>query len=182
MNAIFPVIFLAAALLCLIRDPALFLPALLEGGQKAAVLSLSLLASYCVWLGFFQVLEESGLERGLGRLMRRPLARLLGTRDEKSLSAAARNLTANLLGLPGASAPAAIEATQRMMQTGNRRAAHLLFVLNCAGLQLLPTTVIALRTAAGAASPADIALPTLLSSLCCAAVGVLIVAPGARKS
>ena len=34
---------------------------MLSGGQKAATLSLSLLAVYCVWLGFFKILERSGL-------------------------------------------------------------------------------------------------------------------------
>ena len=55
MNVIFTLVFLIAAAIFLLSDPEEFLPALLAGGEKAATLSLSLLASYCVWLGFFKV-------------------------------------------------------------------------------------------------------------------------------
>ena len=50
------------------------------------------------------------------------------------------------------------------------RALALLLALNNSSLQLIPATVMTLRTAAGAADPADIWLPTMLSSL--AATGV----------
>ena len=52
----------------------------------------------------------------------------------------------------------------------------MLFVLNATSLQLLPTTVIALRLAAGSSAPADIFLPTLLATLCSTVVGALLVA------
>ena len=73
MNVIFPLIFLIAAAIFLISDPEGFLPALLTGGEKAATLSLALLASSCIGLGFFKVMEQSGLADNLAR-------RLLGQR------------------------------------------------------------------------------------------------------
>ena len=48
--------------------------------------------------------------------------------------------------------------------TISKKALAMLLVLNNSGLQLMPTTVMALRSAAGAANPADIWLPALLSS------------------
>ena len=48
MNAIFAAVFLAAAVIFLLDDPAGFLPAMLAGGERAAALTLTLLASYCV--------------------------------------------------------------------------------------------------------------------------------------
>ena len=50
----------------------------------------------------------------------------------------------------------------------------MLFVLNATSLQLLPTTVIALRLAMGSASPADIFLPTLLATAFTTLLGVLL--------
>jgi spore maturation protein A len=49
----------------------------------------------------------------------------------------------------------------------------MLLVINCSSIQLLPTTVIALRQAAGSASPADILLPSLIASIGAATMGVL---------
>ena len=51
----------------------------------------------------------------------------------------------------------------------------MLFVLNATSLQILPTTVIALRAAAGSASPADIILPTLLATLFSTVLGAALV-------
>lgn len=165
MNVIFAVIFLAAAIVFLVHDPEGFLPAMLAGGQKAATVCLALLASYCVWLGFFKVLEKSGLSERLARGLYPAARRLFRAQDRQALALACQNIAANLLGLPGAPTPPGVAATQKFLAAGNDYAADMLFVLNATSLQLLPTTVIALRAAAGSSSPADILAPTLLATL-----------------
>lgn len=173
VNGIFAVVFLICTALFLFHDPEGFLPALIAGGQKAATLSLSLLAVYCVWLGFFKVLEKSGLAQKLAGGVY-PLARkLFRTEDKEAISLASGNLTANFLGLPGAPTPLGMRAIQKFCAAQNRYAADMLFVLNATSLQLLPTTVIALRLAAGSASAADILLPTLIATLFSTVVGAL---------
>ena len=176
MNFVFTAVFLAAAAVFHVSDPEGFLPALLAGGQKAAALSMTLLASYCVWLGFFKVLEKSGLAEKLARLFRRPLKKLFRSGDEEALSLASQNIAANMLGLPGAPTPLGVRATQKFLAAKNTYAADMLFVLGATSMQLLPTTVIALRAAAGAASPADILLPTLLATLFSTLTGAALTA------
>ncbi len=165
MNAIFAAVFVAAAAMFLVTNPDGFLPAMLAGGQKAIALSVSLLAVYCVWLGFFKILEKSGLAERLSRATMPATKRLFRTSDEQALFFAGSNMVANFLGLPGAPTPLGIRATKRFLMAKNDYAADMLFVLNATSLQLLPTTVIALRAAAGSPSPADIFLPTLLATL-----------------
>lgn len=175
VNVIFTLVFLIAAAIFLLSDPEEFLPALLAGGEKAAALSLSLLASYCVWLGFFKVLEQSGLADKLARRLIRPLGKLFRSQDREALSAASQNMAANFLGLPGAPTPLGVKATQKFLAAQNGYGADMLFVLNATSLQLLPATVIALRAAAGSASPADIFLPTLLATLFSSVLGAALV-------
>ncbi len=174
MNALFAAVFLLSAALFLFADPEGFLPALLAGGEKAAALSLSLLAAYCVWLGFFKVLGQSGLSEKLSRLVYPAARRLFRSNDREALSLASQNLSANLLGLPGAPTPLGVKATKRFEKTGNRYASDMLFVLNATSLQLLPTTVLSLRLAAGSSAAADIVLPTLLATLFSTLCGVLL--------
>ncbi len=175
MNAIFAAIFLLSAALFLVSDPDAFLAAMLDGGQRAAVLSLSLLTVYCVWLGFFKVLERSGLSEKFSRLLFPVTRRLFRSDDRSALSLAGANLSANFLGLPGAPTPLGIRATEAFLAKNNAYAADMLFVLNATSLQLIPTTVIALRLAAGSAAPADIFLPTLLATLVSTLAGALLV-------
>ena len=175
MNVIFAVVFLLAGAVFFINDPNGFLPAMLSGGQKAATLSLSLLAVYCVWLGFFQVLQDSGLADKLSNAFYPLSRRLFRSDDKEAVYLASCNLSANFLGLPGAPTPLGIKATEKFLQKDNAHAADMLFVLNATSLQLLPTTVIALRIAAGSAAPADILLPTLISTLCSTLLGGALV-------
>ena len=165
VNVIFAAVMLGACAVFLFTDPAGFLPAMLAGGEKAAAVCLALFSSYCIWLGFFKVLEQSGLSEKLARAFLPAARKLFRSDDGAALSLACQNLAANVLGLPGAPTPLGVGATRRFCAAGNSYAADMLFVLNATSLQLLPTTVIALRTAAGAASPADIVLPTLLATL-----------------
>ena len=181
MNAIFAVVFIIACVLFLLTNPEGFLSAMLEGGEKAAVLSLSLLAVYCVWLGFFKVLEKSGLADKLTHLFFPVTKRLFRSEDKDALFLAGGNLTANFLGLPGAPTPLGIRATNAFLAKNNGYAADMLFVLNATSLQLLPTTVIALRLAAGSASPSDIFLPTLLATLFSTLVGGFLIWATARR-
>ena len=159
----------------LILDPDGFLPALLSGGEKAATLSLSLLAVYCVWLGFFKVLERSGLAGKLSNAVFPLAKRLFKTDDKEAVYLASCNLSANFLGLPGAPTPLGVKAVEKFCANQNHYAADMLFVLNATSLQILPTTVIALRLSAGSSSPADILLPTLLATLLSTLLGVLLV-------
>ncbi len=181
VNGIFAAIFLLSCCLFLIWNPDGFLSALLSGGQKAATLSLSLLAVYCVWLGFFKVMERSGLSQTLARKAFPLAKRLFRSSDRDAIFLASCNLSANFLGLPGAPTPLGIKATEKFCAAGNYFASDMLFVLNATSLQLLPTTVIALRLAANSASPADIFLPTLLSTLLSTLLGVLLVLITAKR-
>lgn len=148
---------------------------MLAGGEKAAALSLSLLAVYCVWLGFFKVMEKSGLSDKLSRAVFPAARRLFRSDDREAVMLASCNLTANFLGLPGAPTPLGVSAVEKFCAGGNHYAADMLFVLNATSLQLLPTTVIALRAAAGSASPADIFLPTLLATALSTVLGAALV-------
>ena len=86
------------------------------------------------------------------------------------------NLSANLLGLGNAATPAGLEAARLLSQQGGAglRALAMLLALNNAGLQLMPTTIIALRAAAGSTDPAGVWDAELLSSLAATAVAVLL--------
>lgn len=172
VNGIFAAVFFIACFLFLITNPNGFLSALLAGGQKAATLSLSLLSIYCVWLGFFKVMEKSGLSKKLASRVFPVARKLFRSEDKEAIYLASCNLSANFLGLPGAPTPLGIKATEKFCAAGNHFASDMLFILNATSLQLLPTTVIALRLAEGSANPSDIFLPTLLATLLSTVLGV----------
>lgn len=150
---------------------------ILESGGEAVTLVLTMLGTMILWSGLMEILDACGDLGRAGRLLRR-LARPLfpELQDEGCWSAMSMNLAANLMGLGNAATPSGIEAAKRLAEQGSvgRRALAMLLVLNTTGLQLLPTTVITLRQAAGSSDPASILLPTLAVSFASTACGVLI--------
>ncbi len=155
--------------------------ALLAGGEEAVSLSLSLAGAYAFFGGLLGVARESGVVAALAAAMRRPLTRLFRFRlgEEAALHDICVNLSANMLGMGGAATPAGLAAMRKMAEAnGNRDEASdamiLFIVINTSSVQLLPTTMIALRAQMGAASPADIVLPTLISTCASTLCGVAL--------
>ena len=145
--------------------------ALLGGGAEAVAFCLSMAGAYAFFGGLLGVLRESGVSAALANALRRPLFRLFpfAPGEEQALSDISVNLAADMLGMGGAATPAGLSAMRAMAAAGKRdgRAsdAMLLFLtLNMCSVQLLPTTMIAIRAQAGAQNPADIVLPTLLAT------------------
>ncbi len=153
--------------------------AAMDGAGKAVTLCVSLTGNLCLWSGFAAVLECSGLQAGLARFLSPVLGRLYPTarRDSKTLGALSGNVTANLLGLGSAATPLGVEAVRRMQSLyGSDTATDemcRLVVMNTASIQLLPTTVAALRGSLGAAAPFDILPAVWVTSLLSVSAGLL---------
>ena len=165
MNILFPILFLLCNLLLLFFAPENFLGALLQGASKSASLCLSLLSSYAVWLGLMRLWEESGVSRKIAKLFRPFTKKLFRTDNQQALDAICMNLSVNLLGISGAATPYGIRAANLLDKTKNAEfSSAMLFVVNATSIQLIPTSIIGIRTALGSSAPADILLPTLIST------------------
>ena len=155
--------------------------AVLEGAGEAVRFCLGLGGAVCLWSGVLELLERSGVTAALSRLPR-PLLRLLfpkAAADKEILSALTENVSANLLGLGNAATPAGIRAARGMArQSGGLASDELcrLVVLNTASLQLLPSTIAAVRAAEGAAAAFDILPAVWFASLCSVSAGLLAAA------
>ena len=137
--------------------------AALEESSHAVELSVKLLGSLCFWSGIMSVAEKSGLVNIICRFLR-PLLKIIFPRlknEEKALGAVSMNVTANLLGLGNAATPLGISAMKELHRISGYSSAATaemvcFVVMNTASLQLVPTTVAALRLEAGAENPMDI--------------------------
>ena len=176
MNILFATVFILSAVILLFISPDTFLSALLDGSSKSATLCLSLLATYSVWLGLMQVWEDSGVSRAVSRLLKPVAKKLFKTDDEESMNALAMNASVNLLCLSGAATPYGIRAAQLLDNSPNaEHSSAMLCVINATSIQVLPTSIIAIRTALRSVAPADIVLPTLFTSLFSTLLGVALV-------
>lgn len=153
--------------------------AALIGAQHGVTLALSLCGSLCLWSGFAKLTEKSGLARRFSALLRPLLSRLFpeASRDPSALQDLCGNLTANFLGLGNAATPMGISAVRRMHALSGKPDASdemcRLIVLNTASIQLIPSTVGAVRASLGSARPFDILPAVWLTSACSVTAGLL---------
>ena len=152
--------------------------AALEGAQAAVELCLSIGGVMCLWCAVMELMRRCGIADALAKALR-PVLRLLfpeAARHEDILRPLSANVSANLLGLGNAATPMGICAAKGMASLGDGVTATnelcRLVVLNTASIQLLPTTVTAIRAAAGAQQPFDILPAVWLSSAISVAVGL----------
>lgn len=170
MNIIFTAVFIASMIALLICAPQSFLPAMMDGGKNAVNMGLTLFTIYAVWMGLSKLCEKSGISRGVARALSPVARKLFKTDNFIATENLAMNISCNLLGLGGAATPYAVKAIGELEKEGNSYAQKLLFVINATSIQILPTTVIALRAGAGSTAAADIFLPSLI----CTAVSTLL--------
>lgn len=175
MATIWLVMLISSLGLMLANNPAGTVGAMIAGAQGAVELSFNLLALYAFWLGFFSLIERLGLSRALEKLLRPVITRLFPSCDETARRYITMNVSANLLGLGNAATPMAISAIGRM-DNGSPKATVdmiMLTVISATSLQLLPTTVIGMRAAAGSVNPADFLFPSLVATVLSTAIGIV---------
>ena len=159
------------------RGPAVATAAL-DGAAAAVELCLSLAGVLCLWMGVMEIMRRSGLSQKLSRLLMPVLRRLYPAfaRDREVMDTIAANVSANLLGLGNAATPLGLEAARKMSRRTPgvaNDALCMLVVCNTASIQLIPTTVAAVRAGAGRAAPFDILPATWLASAISVSVGIL---------
>ena len=159
----------------LMLNPSEIFPSMIDGVSGAINLVIKLTAIYSIWLSLLKILERTGLDKKLSRLLHPVIKRLFKGESPEAYKWISINLASNMLGMGGASTPAGIKAMEKM-QRGDKATANmeLLVVINATSIQLIPATVIALRASWNSASPSSIILPTLISSTIATVCGVIL--------
>ncbi len=160
----------------------------LEGAENAVKMAFSLLGMMCFWSGMLEVAKRAGLTEKLARLIR-PLTKLLFPRlpaGSPAVTAMVMNMTANFLGLSNAATPLGLAAMAELEKINPHPGCAtdemcMFVVINTASISLLPTTVIALRAAAGSTAPFAIVVPVWICSLVAVTVGVVAAKLMARR-
>jgi spore maturation protein A len=151
-----------------------------DSAKTAVEIALGLIGIMTLWLGMMRIAEKAGLVAMLGRLLR-PFSRLLFPEvppDHPAIGAMVMNVAANLLGLSNAATPLGIKAMEELQTLNQEKesasnAMVTFLVLNTAGIQLIPTTIIGVLAASGAKQPTAIIAPSLVSTLCGATAALI---------
>jgi spore maturation protein SpmA len=154
---------------------------MLESAGGAVELAIGLVGVMTLFLGLMKVAEAGGLLVIIARVIRPLMTRLFPEvpADHPAMGAMILNMSAGALGLGNAATPFGIRAMQELDKLNIRpgpatNSMALFLAINTSSITLLPTTVIAIRAAAGSLDPAGILPTTLFASVCATTFAILI--------
>jgi spore maturation protein SpmA len=156
--------------------------AVFSNAKTGFEISLGLTGALTLWMGLLKVGEKGGVVTMLGRAMSPLFEKLFPglPRGHPAYGSIMLNIAANMLNLDNAATPVGLKAMKEMQETnpdkGRASDAQIMFlVLNAAGLTIIPVSVIVYRMQLGAANPADIFIPILISTFCSLMTGLISV-------
>ena len=137
--------------------------AALQGADKAINLIISMAGVMCLWTGMMKIADKGGLTAIIARILSPLLSKIMPDykKDSPAMRAVSANVTANLLGLGNAATPFGLAAMKEMQKTNTLKTQPnnsmvMFVVINTASIQIIPTTIAALRQASGSEQPYDI--------------------------
>lgn len=181
LNIIWPVFIIASIIYAIINNNLECInTSIFEVGDNTINLILTLIGTMCLWNGLMKIAVNTSLIKKITKLIS-PIMRILfpeikkGTEEYEEIS---MNIVSNMLGLGNAATPLGLKAMESMQKKNKDKnklsnSMALFIILNTASIQLIPTTIIAIRTSLGSAEPTKILIPVWGATIGAAIAGII---------
>lgn len=147
--------------------------------SESVNLCISLLGTICLWNGIMQIANKTSIIDRLTNLLKPTMNFLFPElKQEKEIQKEiSLNVIANILGLGNAATPLGLKAMKSMQKKNPKKdtltnSMITFIVLNTASLQIIPTTVIAIRSSMNSKNPTSIVFPVWIATICAAIAGI----------
>lgn len=145
-------------------------------------ISLGLTGILALWLGIMRVGEKGGVISAFARVSAPLFGRLFPElpQNHPVVGSMFMSFSANLLGLDNAATPIGMNVMKELQTLNPRKdtasnSMIMFMAINASGLTLIPVTILMYRAQLGAANPADVFVPILLTTLVSTMVAVTLV-------
>jgi len=143
-----------------------------ESTENAVNLSIKLLGTICLWNGIMKIAEKTSIILLLKKWLKNLLKILFPKirEEEKVHTEISMNVVANLMGLGNAATPMGLKAMKTLQERNKNKnllskEMAVFIVLNTASIQIIPTTVIAIRSSLGSSNPTAILFPVWIATI-----------------
>lgn len=149
--------------------------------SDAVKLTITFFGTICMWNGIIQIASKTSIINKLINILS-PVMKFLFPdikKENKVYEEISMNIVANVLGLGNAATPLGLKA-MKSLQKDNRNKAELsnamvmFIVINTASLQIIPTTVIAIRNSLGSNNPSGIIFQVWVATILAAIAAVSV--------
>lgn len=155
--------------------------AIFESTTQTVELCLTMFGTLCLWNGIMKIATETSLIEKLTKFLK-PLINFIFPKiknDKKISKEISMNMVANILGLGNASTPLGLKAMDSMQKVNNDKSklsdSMAMFILvNTASLQIIPTTVISIRSSLGSENPTKIIFAVWVATVVAFVTAILV--------
>lgn len=143
-----------------------------ESLSDAVELSITFLGTISLWNGIMEIAKQTSLINKMTKLLK-PLITFLFPdlkNNEIAKQEISMNMIANILGLGNAATPLGLKAMKSMQKENKKKdtltdSMMMFLILNTASIQIIPTTVIAIRNSMGSSNPTAIVFPVWIATI-----------------
>ena len=148
--------------------------------KSAVDLSITFLGTMCLWTGIMQIAQKTTLITKLSNGLK-PIMKMLFPdikQEDTVYQEISMNMVANILGLGNAATPLGLKAMKTMQKANKKKdtltnSMAMFIIINTASIQIIPTTVIAIRSSLGSNQPTAIIIPVWIATICAAVAGIV---------
>lgn len=152
-----------------------------ESANETVKLTITFFSTICLWNGIIHIASKTTMIEKLTNKLS-PIIKFLfpDLKKEKEVQKEiSMNIVANMLGLGNAATPLGLKAMKSMQKLNDNKerlsnAMAMFIVLNTASLQIIPTTVIAIRNSLGSQNASGIIIPVWISTVIAALTVVFV--------
>lgn len=155
--------------------------AAIDSAKSAIELAIGLIGVMALWLGIMKIAEDSGLIKGIARVLRPVMVLLFPDvpADHPAMGAMIMNISANVLGMGNAATPFGLKAIEELQKLNRKKdtatnAMVTFLAINTSSVTLIPASTIAILSAAGAINPTEIIGPTIMATTISTVVAVVV--------
>lgn len=150
--------------------------AIFNSVENAVQIAIKLMGTICLWNGIIKIAEKTSMIDKLKNFLK-PILKFLFPdihENDKAYGEISMNMVANIMGLGNAATPLGLNA-MKSMQRNNKNKKELsnsmamFIIINTASIQIIPTTVIGIRSSLGSENPTQMIL-----AVWCATLGAAI--------
>ena len=154
--------------------------AIFSSADQTVQLCLTLFGTICLWNGIMQIAVKTSLIEKLTKFLKPVISFIFPEikNDKKISKEISMNMVANILGLGNAATPLGLKAMESMQQKNKDKSklsnSMAMFILvNTASLQIIPTTVISIRSSLGSSNPTKIILAVWIATIAAFATAII---------
>ena len=133
-----------------------------------------------MWSGIMKIVQKTTLVTKLTNFLK-PIMKILFPelkKEDNAYKEISMNMVANILGLGNAATPLGLKAMKTMQEHNPKKdtltnSMAMFIIINTASIQLIPTTVIAIRSSLGSQNPTSIIIPVWVATICAAIAGIV---------